>query len=226
MKQDAHDWIERGHELDEQGRLAEALAAYQQALDAARSADDASAEALALTSLGAAHAQAGQYDDALTRYDEALAAWRALGDTRSALYTLMNRAFLHFGMEHWADFEADAIEARALAEELSEADPQVRLLWLHGDRAFAAGALEEGFRLYGAAARLAHQAGGALLWPTVGYLDEHLDRLAAAGQRAAAVLFCDYLAALGEREGLGDAFKGHFRDRAEALRRVPLLGAL
>jgi tetratricopeptide (TPR) repeat protein len=221
----AHDWIGRGHELDEQGRLAEALEAYRRALDAARAANDAPAEALALSSLGAAHAQAGQYADALARYDEAIAIWRALGDRRSALYTLMNRAFLHFGMENGPAFEADAAEARALAEELGEIDPQVRLLWLHGDRAFAAGALEKGFRLYGEAARLAVPTGGELLWPTGGYLDEHLDRLVATGQRADAAIFCDYLATLGERAGLGNAFVGHFRDRAEALRSIPLLGA-
>jgi hypothetical protein len=69
--------------------------------------------------------------------------------------------------------------------------PQVRLLWLHGDRAFAASALEKGFRLYGEAARLAHAAGGELLWPTVGYLDEHLDHLIATGQPAEAAVFCD-----------------------------------
>jgi len=137
---------------------------------------------------------------------------------------LMNRVFLRYATGNWAAFEEDAAEARAWAAELGEIDPQVRLLWLHGDRAFAAGDLERGFRHYGEAARLAHVAGGELLWPTVGYMDEHLDRLAATDQRADAAVFCDYLATLGQHEGLGDAFVGHFCDRAEALRRVPLLG--
>lgn len=221
----AGTWIERGHELDEQGRLAEALDAYRRALTEARATDDALAEALALTSLGAAHAQVGQYADAAARYEEALAAWQALGDRRSALYTQMNRVFLHYGTENWADFEVDAAQARALVEDLGELDPQVRLLWLHGDRAFAAGSLTEGFRLYGEAARLAHVAGGELLWPTVGYVDEHLDHLSITGQRAEASVFCDYLVTLGKRQGLGEAFMEHFRDRAEALRHISLLSA-
>jgi len=215
---EAQTWLERGQELDEQGRLAEALAAYQRALTAARAANDAPAAALALTSLGAIHAQAGQYDDALNRYNEALVAWHALGNSRSFLYTLVNRAFLHFEMENGLAFEMDAAEARSLAAELGETEPQVRLLWLLGDRAFAAGTPQDGVRLYGEAARLAVQAGGELLWPTVGYIDEHLDHLATTGRRAEAVMACDYLVTLGQREGLGVAFVGHFQDRAVALR--------
>ncbi|XVQ08692.1 tetratricopeptide repeat protein [Spirillospora sp. CA-255316] len=85
----------RGTALSGEGRLEEAITAYQRAVEISRAAGHPKALATALDNLSVTTAWCGRIKEALAAHDEALATFRSLGDVEGESTALSNLAAIH-----------------------------------------------------------------------------------------------------------------------------------
>nr|WP_243740830.1 BTAD domain-containing putative transcriptional regulator [Streptomyces sp. 8K308] len=111
-----------------QGYVDEALTGYELGLEAARSADDAEAQAVVLRSLGFAHISIGRLADALTTLRDGLAIERRRGNAPGVGRFLNNIGVAHIRMGQYADAIAALSEVTdLLGDDRSERDRAITL---------------------------------------------------------------------------------------------------
>jgi len=226
---DAETLNQAGNAFSDRGMWKEALACYARSLELRQAAGDRRGQGIVLNNLGAMYYGLGDWEQAQQCYAESLEIAEAMGEQGEQLFVLMNLCFLRYAQGQPA--EELLASAQALAETLGREPELMRLAWMRGDlalqRALAGddSAYALAFAAYAAASGHAAHLGGEHLQQTMGFIDEHLNRLAEANQRLAALAFCDYLLAYGQENALGPEFAAHYAKKREEMLYPPLLGA-
>ncbi|GAA0275036.1 tetratricopeptide repeat protein [Cryptosporangium japonicum] len=222
--------------LDNGGYPADAVTVHTRARDAARQLGDEVAEAVALTNLGMAWWQLGDYPTAVSHLRQALAVHRAAGDLRGEARALGNLGVVYSTSGRGdlaAEYQRRALEVfRQVGDRVGEANTVTNLAAAHAQLGHPAEAVEysgQGLLLF---RKLRHRGGEATALTNLG--DGHLalgefDR-SVEWYRQALPIFRD----LGERygeccalNGLGRALAGLGReDEAAECHRTALALAL
>jgi hypothetical protein len=225
---DAETLNQAGNAFSDRGMWNEAIACYERSLELRQAAGDRRGQGIVLNNLGAMYYGLGDWEQAQQYYEQSLEIAQAVGDQSEQLFVLMNLCFLGYAQGQPAVALLD--KAQALAEALGREQELMRLAWMRGDlalqRALAGdeSAYRPAFAAYAAASGHAARLGQEPLQQTMGFIDEHLTRLAEANQRLAALAFCDYLLAYGQNNALGPEFTAHYTQKREELLYPPLLG--
>lgn len=132
------------------GSPIEAMAAYEQALELYRAAEDRGNQAATLTSIGNAYARRGQAEEALECYQQALPILREVGDRAGEAVTRYNIAMIHRRRE---EFDQAVTEL----ERVVELDRQVD----HPDLASDTAMLDQVCQEQAASANADHSAQGS-----------------------------------------------------------------
>ncbi|MEU0965810.1 tetratricopeptide repeat protein [Streptomyces sp. NPDC005917] len=117
---EAGAWNNLGIALNGASRYAEALAAYERAIELFASLDDHNERGKALNGKGSALHDSGKPAEALLVHQEALAIQRAVGDVREQAAVLNNLSLDHQELENYAEACATAEEAASLFQRLGD----------------------------------------------------------------------------------------------------------
>ena len=117
---ESESWSGLGHVFHETGRLDEALAAYENALDIAQAIDDLGNVGTCLENIAVVHTELGNIETALKMHERGLSIHRALGRRSAEARALSNLAVLLQSQGQYGDADRLYREALAATREIGD----------------------------------------------------------------------------------------------------------